>query len=64
MIPRYSGEYNLIREICRLSTEPHEVSWAVFYYDTRTNGEILSVITNDVESVNTAIGKNLYNTVR
>ncbi len=33
------------------------------YYDTRTNGEILSVITNDVESINTAIGKNLYNTV-
>ncbi len=31
-----------------------------FYYDTRTNGEILSVITNDVESVNTAIGKNLF----
>ena len=30
------------------------------YYDTRTNGEILSVITNDVEAVNTLIGKNLF----
>ena len=30
------------------------------YYDTRTNGEILSVITNDVEAVNMLLGKNLY----
>lgn len=29
------------------------------YYDTRTNGEILSVITNDVDSVNNAISNNL-----
>jgi len=29
------------------------------YYDTRTNGEILSVITNDVDTVNTAISQNL-----
>ncbi|MBO4395730.1 MAG: ABC transporter ATP-binding protein [Eubacterium sp.] len=33
------------------------------YYDTRTNGEILSVITNDVEAINLALGKNLYNAV-
>ena len=30
------------------------------YYDTRTNGEILSVITNDVDAINTLLGKNLY----
>ena len=29
------------------------------YYDTRTNGEILSVITNDVDTVNNAISQNL-----
>lgn len=29
------------------------------YYDSRTNGEILSVITNDVDSVNNAISQNL-----
>ena len=30
------------------------------YYDTRTNGEILSVVTNDVDAINTLLGKNLY----
>ena len=30
------------------------------YYDTRTNGEILSTITNDVDAINTLLGKNLY----
>lgn len=29
------------------------------YYDTRTNGEILSVVTNDVDTVNNAISQNL-----
>ena len=29
------------------------------YYDTRTNGEILSVITNDVDTVNNAVSQNL-----
>lgn len=29
------------------------------YYDTRTNGEILSVITNDVDTVSNAISQNL-----
>lgn len=29
------------------------------YYDTRTNGEILSTITNDVDTVNNAISQNL-----
>ena len=33
------------------------------YYDTRTNGEILSVITNDVDAINTMLGKNLYSIV-
>lgn len=29
------------------------------YYDTRTNGEILSTITNDVDTINNAISQNL-----
>ena len=33
------------------------------YYDTRTNGEILSVITNDVDTVNNAISNNLTQVV-
>ena len=33
------------------------------YYDTRTNGEILSVITNDVEAINTLLGKNLFQSI-
>ena len=33
------------------------------YYDTRTNGEILSVITNDVDTVNNAISSNLTQVV-
>ena len=33
------------------------------YYDTRTNGEILSVVTNDVDAVNTLLGKNFYTVV-
>ena len=32
------------------------------YYDTHTNGEILSVVTNDVDAINTLLGKNLYPT--
>ena len=30
------------------------------YYDTHTNGEILSTVTNDVDAVNTLLGKNFY----
>ena len=33
------------------------------YYDTRANGEILSVITNDVDAVNTLLGKNLFQSI-
>ncbi len=33
------------------------------YYDTRTNGEILSVITNDVDAINTLLGKNIYSVI-
>ena len=29
------------------------------YFDTRTNGEILSTITNDVDTINNALGQNL-----
>lgn len=30
------------------------------YFDTHANGDVLSVITNDVDAINTMIGKNLY----
>lgn len=33
------------------------------YYDTHTHGDILSVITNDVDTINNAIGQNLTNIV-
>ena len=33
------------------------------YYDTHVSGEILSVITNDVEVINTFLGKNFYQIV-
>ena len=33
------------------------------YYDNHTNGEILSVITNDVDAINTLLGKNLYTVI-
>lgn len=33
------------------------------YYDTRPNGDTLSVITNDVDAINTLLGKYLYQVV-
>lgn len=30
------------------------------YYDTHTNGEILSTVTNDVDAINTLLGKNFF----
>ena len=30
------------------------------YYDTHTNGEILSTVTNDVDAINILLGKNLF----
>ncbi len=33
------------------------------YYDTRPNGETLSVITNDVDAINTLLGKNFYTVI-
>ena len=30
------------------------------YFDTHVNGDVLSVITNDVDAINTLLGKNLY----
>lgn len=44
-----------------IDTKMHKLQ--LNYYDTRTNGEILSVITNDVDAINTLLGKNLYQTV-
>jgi ATP-binding cassette subfamily B protein len=41
-----------------IDTKMHKLQ--LNYYDTRTNGEILSVITNDVDAINTLLGKNLY----
>ena len=33
------------------------------YYDTHTNGETLSIITNDVDAINTLLGKNIYTVI-
>ena len=33
------------------------------YYDTHISGEVLSVVTNDVEAINTFLGKNFYQIV-
>ena len=30
------------------------------YFDTHVNGDVLSIITNDVDAVNTLLGKNMY----
>ena len=50
---------NMVRDIRKeIDVKMHRMK--LNYYDTRTNGEILSVITNDVDAVNTLFGKNLY----
>ncbi len=50
---------NMVRDIRKdIDLKMHRMK--LNYYDTRTNGEILSVITNDVDAVNTLFGKNLY----
>ncbi|MBR6267326.1 MAG: ABC transporter ATP-binding protein [Selenomonadaceae bacterium] len=33
------------------------------YYDTHVSGEVLSIVTNDVETINTFLGKNFYQIV-
>lgn len=53
---------NVVRDLRRdIDEKMHRMQ--LNYYDTRTNGEILSVITNDVDAINTALGKNLYSIV-
>ena len=53
---------NVIRDI-RSDVDKKMHRMKLNYYDTRTNGEILSVITNDVDAVNTLIGKNIYTVI-
>ena len=53
---------NVIRDI-RSDVDQKMHRMKLNYYDTRTNGEILSVITNDVDAVNTLIGKNIYTVI-
>ena len=50
---------NMVKDIrTDINKKMHRIT--LNYYDTRTNGEILSVITNDVDAVNTMLSKNLY----
>ena len=50
---------NMVRDI-RSDIDKKMHRMQLNYYDTRTNGEILSVVTNDVDAINTLLGKNLY----
>ena len=50
---------NMVRDI-RSDIDKKMHRMKLDYYDTRTNGEILSVVTNDVDAINTLLGKNLY----
>ncbi len=50
---------NMVRDLRRdIDAKMHRMKLG--YYDTRANGEILSVVTNDVDAVNTMLGKNFY----
>ena len=50
---------NMVKDLRRdIDEKMHRMK--LNYYDTRANGEILSVITNDVDAVNTLLGKNFY----
>ncbi len=50
---------NMVRDLRRdIDAKMHRMK--LDYYDTRANGEILSVVTNDVDAVNTMLGKNFY----
>lgn len=50
---------NMVKDLRRdIDAKMHRMK--LDYYDTRTNGEILSVVTNDVDAVNTMLGKNFY----
>ena len=53
---------NVIRDLRRdLDAKMHRLK--LNYYDTHRSGEILSVITNDVEAIHTLLGKNFYRAV-
>ncbi len=50
---------NVVRDLrTDINEKMHRIK--LNYYDTRTNGEILSIVTNDVDAVNTMLSKNLY----
>lgn len=50
---------NMVKDLRRdIDAKMHRMK--LDYYDTRANGEILSVVTNDVDAVNTMLGKNFY----
>ena len=50
---------NMVKDLRRdIDAKMHSLK--LDYYDTRANGEILSVVTNDVDAVNTMLGKNFY----
>ena len=53
---------DMVRDIRRdIDEKMHRMKLG--YYDTRTNGEILPVVTNDVDAINTLLGKNFYTVV-
>ena len=50
---------NMVKDLRRdIDAKMHRMK--LDYYDTRANGDILSVVTNDVDAVNTMLGKNFY----
>jgi ATP-binding cassette subfamily B protein len=50
---------NMVKDLRRdIDAKMHRLK--LDYYDTRANGDILSVVTNDVDAVNTMLGKNFY----
>lgn len=50
---------NMVKDLRRdIDAKMHRMK--LDYYDTRANGEILSVVTNDVDAVNTMLGKDFY----
>ena len=52
----------VIRDI-RLAIDAKMHRMKLNYYDTHVSGEVLSIVTNDVETINTFLGKNFYQIV-
>ena len=53
---------NVMREI-RIDIDGKMHRWKLNYYDTHTHGDILSVITNDVDTINNTVSQNLTSIV-